>query len=88
MTKTRKDLEMVKSEIKLREYDNMYVLWVYTVDPTYNPSDYDEYTIPFIPQRWVMFGTYYTMNEARGKQNAITRNRQQQQQKSTIRDNK
>jgi len=61
----------MKTELVHRTVDNKYVIWGYTVDPTYDSSLVTEHTIPFIPQRWIMLGVFKTENEAKAFQQRV-----------------
>ena len=64
----------MKTEIKRRNFDGKYVLWGYTVDPTYRPEKINENNIPYIPQRWVMLGVYHEKQQAFEKQKELSSN--------------
>lgn len=70
MYKSKQEIESrtMKTEIKKREIDGQYVLWGFTVDPTYDPNEVDEFTVPYIPQRWIMLGVYDEYREAERNQ--------------------
>jgi len=55
----------MRTEIKRRKFDNKFVVWVYMVDPTYNPNELEESNIPYISQRWVMVAVEDNIKEAR-----------------------
>lgn len=65
----------MKTEITKRSTDNQYMLWGYTVDPTYDPSEITERNISFIPQRWIILGVYNERRQAHEKQLELTAKR-------------
>lgn len=60
----KKKYMSIQTEVVQRDYDKKFVLWGYTVDPTYDTQIVDEHTIPFIPQRWIMLGVFEYAKEA------------------------
>ena len=65
----------MKTEIKKRKYDNKFMVRGFMVDPNYNPKEFDEANIPYIPQRWVIVGVYDDKKEAYKRQYELSKHR-------------
>lgn len=75
---------MMNTEVTKRAFDGKYVLWGYTVDPGYDPKEFNESNIPYIPQRWVVMGVFDNEGEANARQRSITQKKTNHKQKKGV----